>query len=281
MTTQVKRRSVVKGAAWAVPAVSVAASAPALAVSAVPGNACGTIAYPSSSSTNGTIVPIALSNGKMIYAKFTPATGSSTQSSNTSPYNATFGTKAYGSTYGAYAISSVQNFVFTQMSARPSNESVTVSFYSDAAATTPTAVTKVSVPINDLSTGVSWSCGLFNTSCSVINNQSYQDVVTLTGVTTSGATVAATSSGLSGTQANNATAPALAGDLASGMYLPTANALAKGNSGGTNYGGTLNTSFGSNSITSFTFGYKSNADSAASAFTGAQGISIAPFTVCQ
>lgn len=275
------RRAVAKGTMWSIPAIAMAASAPATAVSSPAGTACGTIAYPTSGTTNGRVVPISLSNGKTIYAKFSPSTGSSTQSSNTSPYNATFGRTAYGSSFGRYTISSVQNFVFNQMSTRPSNESVTVRFYSDAAATTSTPVTNVSVPINDLSVGVDWSCSIFNTGCSVNNNQSYQDVVTLTGTTSTGATVAASSNGLTNASASNATRPALAGDLASGMYLPIANALAKGTSSGTNYGGTLNTTFGSTAITSFTFGYRSNIESATSAFYGAQGISLAPFTVCQ
>lgn len=275
------RRAVAKGAAWSIPTITLAASAPALAASPVTGSACGTIAYPSSGTTNGRVVPISLSNGKTVYAKFSPTTSGSTQSSNTSTNNARFGTQAYGSVRGTYTISSSTNFVFNQMSTRPSNESVTVSFYSDAAATQPTAVTRVSVPINDLSTGVSWSCGPFNTNCSAIPEKSYQDVVTLTATNTTGSTIVASSTGTSNVQTQNATAPAVAGDLSSGMYFPVANAINRPNSGGTTYGGTLNTTFGTASITSFTFGYRSNIDSAASAFTGAQGVSMAPFTVCQ
>ncbi|MDO4916300.1 MAG: hypothetical protein Q3974_01595 [Rothia sp. (in: high G+C Gram-positive bacteria)] len=252
---------------------------PAMAASPGSGTNCGTIAYPSGGA-NGQIVPIKLADGTVIYAKFTTDTSSSTQSSNTSPYNATFGRTAYGSTYGNYTISSTNNFVFNQLSTRPSTESVTVTFYKDSSATQVINVTNATVPINDVSTGVSWSCGIFNTNCSPISNKSYQDVVKLTAKTSDGSTVGATITSTSGIQTQNATAPSLAGNLSTGAYFPVANALATPNSNGTTYGGTVNTTFGSASISSFTFTYSSNIESATSSYTGAQGVSMGPFAVC-
>lgn len=274
-TTGPSRRTLAKGAAWSVPVIAMSAAAPAMAASP---NSCsvGTISYPRNF-TNGGVIPIRLANGDSVYAKIQADTSNSRTTGSTGRYNLTYGSTAYDSnSRRTYNINPTgrRALVLNQSSEAGSSESVTVSFYKDAAATQRTEVFNVQVPIDDISIGVKVRGILIGT---VWPWGSYQDKVQLTGNTLDGERLIPAATDIK-PHYGRFTSDYLKGDPVSGWYVDQS--AVDRPSRRSSMGGTLFTTFGVARVHSFTLRYSGGTQSKTRNWYGAQGLGMGTFEVC-
>ncbi|MDO5633388.1 MAG: hypothetical protein Q4G34_00740 [Micrococcus sp.] len=283
-TSNISRRTVTHGLAWSVPAVAAVAAAPAYAASP---QSCstGTLNWanaPRTASTldgssaqrvqNGTMIPITLADGRLVYARATfPSDGVMT--GQTGLWHRTVGRTAWGSAAGQYNFNtSVSTLVMNQQtSQRPTT--VQLDFFLDPQARSPLTVFNVVVPLIDFSSATSWYRDLF--TWRNLPERSYQEAWTVSAGTPSGATLTASTTALQNPYSNsNSTLQNIRGSgTATDPYYFPSSLTDRWNE---SVGGNLITNFGTAGVRSITVTYGSNNSS----FTGAQGSGLGPITLC-
>lgn len=284
----VSRRTLAAGVAWSVPLVAAVSAAPAFATSATNCTAATLDwANAGTSLSNGEIVPIKTSAGTIVgYAKVTYTTGATMVGSSGS-YNMTIGKTAWGSAYGAYTINTTggNNDLILDQATNGAATTVTVSLYKDAAATVPLTAYNVQVPLDDMSSGTTWSCFI---GCTLTTSKSYEEAWSIVGTSPTGTTYTTTSGGISvvGLQnpySNpNSTLANLSGNgtAASPWYFSAQNLTS---SSANSVGGNLITKFtNAAGLTSFSVTYGGNPTQWAQSnnLSGAQGSGIGVISLC-
>lgn len=285
MSSEVSRRRIVSGIAWATPAVAVATAAPAIAASP---DSCTTayMDWGSGSTTklaNGTVYTIRGTD--TVYARvayvetagaFTGTISEGVQYS-TSNFQLTVGKVAYGRIHNAstervnwYTLTTTgrQNDLILNQKAGSGSTSVTIDFFSDSALTRPVYVHDLKVPLDDVSTQETYS-GVFVPTRK--DHLSYQERWSVVGTTGSG-TVSPSKTGLSDTYNGSSTLGRVSG---SGTVSDPWNFSTQYTDSGLNQvGGNLQTQF-TQSVRSVTITYASSAG-----LTGPQGGGIGRLTMC-
>lgn len=178
MTGLATRRNIVKGAAWAAPAVAIATMAPAYAASPT---SCRTAyldwgAASTSKLANGTVYTIR--GTQTVYARVTytetagsyAGTNTLGQRLNTSSYQLRVGKRAYGWVRSASGTGQVNywdipttsgaNDLILNQKSGSGSTTVTIDFFRDSALRQPVAVNNLQVPLDDISTQTSYDPGL-------------------------------------------------------------------------------------------------------------------------
>lgn len=168
--------------------------------------------YPSSGTTGGAAVSVDLSNGKTIYVQFTTEFKHLALQREVRSACLRLRVRQLRPVLRSRSTSSSSRCRVN----RPANLSP-LRFYSDGAATLRGSQ-QCQRAGYDVSTDMSWNCGLLNTISTPDNSKSYQDVITLTGTTATGQVVAPSSTTMSVTGTQNASNPSsYSGDLTSGL----------------------------------------------------------------
>lgn len=284
-SSEVSRRRIVSGIAWATPAVAVATAAPAIAASP---DSCTTVNmdWGSGSTTKLANGPVYTIRGTdTVYARVTYVetagafTGTNTyrEQLSTSQYQLTVGKTAYGRVADAiaervnwYTLNTTggYNDLILNQKAGSGSTSVTIDFFSDSSLTLPVYVHDLQVPLDDFSTQESFS-GEFTPRRK--DHLSYQEKWSVVGTTGSGS-VSPSRTGLSSRYNTYSTPERISGSgtPSDPWYFSTDHTTLSRNQ----VGGNLQTRF-SQSVRSVTITYGSSAE-----LTGPQGGGIGRLTMC-
>lgn len=284
--THVSRRTVAKGIAWSAPTIALASAAPAFAVSR---ESCktGTLNWAAAAGGNtgrtkyaGGLIPIALADKRVVYARVTLSGG--TTNTSTDPYNRTISATsttaafAWGTVVSAYRwpTSNGRDLVLNQVT-NGSTQTVKIDFFSDSAGTKPTTVYDATVPLDDFSSATSWSLEWFTYVLQPA--KSYVEAWTVQGTTPSGSTVTAALKSFTATPGYNSNS-SLGNIRGSGTpsdpwYFPSTFTSA----GNENVGGNVLTGF-STGVQSITITYGQGEKS--KGFSATQGAGISGINIC-
>lgn len=271
---QVSRRSVAKGAAWAVPVIAVASAAPAYAASPCINTTLDWGAASTTKLTNGTVYRLSSSGSRTVYARVT-YTESATQNANTQRYQLTVGRTAYGlqsgtstSTYQINPTTGGTNDLVLNQLAGSGSTAVTIAFFSDQALTRPTTVQNLQVPLDDFSTQRTYG-GFFGTE--VQPARSYQELWSVTGTTATGSVTPSITAVQAAYNATSTRASISGSGTAASPWTFPANLT---NNSRNSVGGNVITQF-SAPVNAVTVTYAST-----SQLTGPQGAGLGRLTMC-
>lgn len=283
MTGLATRRNIVKGAAWAAPAVAIATMAPAYAASPT---SCRT-AYldwgtaTTTKLTKGTVYTIR--GAQPVYARVTytetaasyAGTNTLGQKLNTSSYQLRVSKRAYGWVRNASGAGRVNYWdisttggtddLILNQKAGSGATSVTIDFFRDTSLTQPVAVNNLQVPLDDISTQTSYDPSLRT-------GLSYQEMWSVVGRTTTGGAVSPSKAGFTNPYNGTSTEGRISGSgtAADPWHFPASLT----NSTRNEVGGNLNTRFDV-PVNSVTVTYGSSPE-----FSGPQGAGLGRLTMC-
>lgn len=281
MSSEVSRRRVVSGIAWATPAVAVATVAPAIAASR---DSCTTanMDWGRASTTklaNGTVYTIRGTGTVYARVSYVETAGAFTGTNSegvqysTSNFQLTVGKVAYGRIHNAstervnwYTLTTTgrQNDLILNQKAGSGSTSVTIDFFGDSALTRPAYVHNLQVPLDDVSTQESF----YNSDRK--EHLSYQEKWSVVGATGS-VSVSPSRTGLTNLYAGT-TASILGGSGTPGN--PWLFSTDHTGSSRNQVGGNIQTQF-TQSVRSVTITYASGTE-----LTGPQGGGIGRLTMC-
>lgn len=286
MSSQISRRSVVAGIAWAAPAVTAATVAPAIAASPDRCTPNATLSWGGASTTklaNGTVYTI--QGTDTVYARVTyvetaevfAGTNTRGQRYSTAQYQLTVGKVAYGRVADALAphvnwydltTTGGSNDLILNQRGGSGSTTVTVDFFRDPGLRQPVYVHDLQVPLDDLSVQRTYS-GFATPRYRA--DLSYQEKWSVVGTTANGS-VTPSRTGWSGAYPGS-TAGMVAGSGTSGdpWHIPTSYTSSSHNQAG----GNVMTQFLGQSVNSVTITYGSTGG-----MTGPQGAGIGRLTMC-